>query len=140
MTFLEMAENPQLLTLGERVTVRERLELNIRQNRSVEKSREFLSMLDAAERVRPADRALHKTGQLYWDKYTSAASQFRGFCGEEHVATVRRKAHHTSNDKNVFSVWFGETEVAKDIHHFSDAIRLGENEWAKHTEQGRKHD
>ena len=136
MTFLEMAQNPGSLTLDERIQVRERLELNIRQNRSVEKTLELLLLLETAEQRRPTDRALHNTGSLSWEKHTSAASRFRGFAGEEHVATVRRRAHHSSQDKNVFSVWFGDQEVASEIHHFPDAIRVGEAAWSHRAGQG----
>ena len=136
MTFLEMAQNPHLLTIDERISVQDRLELNIKQKRSVDESRGLLALLEAATHHRPDDRALHNTGRLAWEKHTSAASQFRGFDGEEHVATIRRRAHHSGRDKNVFSVWFGEMEAASEIHHFPEAIRIGETEWRKRMTQG----
>lgn len=136
MTFLEMVKNPQVLTLDERIFVRNRLEPNIRQNRSVEESRELLSQLHDAGQQRPDNRVLHDTKQLAWDKHTSAASQFCGFDGEEHVATVRRRAHHPEKDKNVVYIWFGESEIASENHHFPDAIRIGGSEWRKRAGQG----
>ena len=72
------------------------------------------------------------TGTLAWDSHEAGLVRFHGYVGEDvHVATVVKRANHTTADKEVYRLEALGTAVGAEFQRISKAREAGERAYTE---------